>query len=362
MDFTKKLLIAGIIVIFTIIVWQLLYVRIKLFNELNQENFSLFATTQQNEFTSIESNNSITIQHINSEYSNLPLREYCIKSSYNSAFTGNYINLDMLQYVINRGCRFLDFEVYYISDEKGKYAPMVSYSTDNTFMTLGSENSILLDTVLSSVAANSFSPPCPNYKDPVIVNLRIKSNNMDVYKAVAASIDNTIRAKLYVDRKSKQTPYPAIPVTDDTLLSEIMGSIIISVDKTIVRDYKNYTSCNTDDTSCYDLTNYINIESGSEELNLVRYSDLTNQCVFPINILNDNIHTTAKTMKMAVPDTLNTNTLNPNIKDFILNYGCQNVFYRFYKNDKPLKNYENFFNDNKSAFVPLANAIPYFQQ
>lgn len=34
------------------------------------------------------------------------IRNYCIKSSSNSAYTGGYMNLNMIKYVLSRGCRF----------------------------------------------------------------------------------------------------------------------------------------------------------------------------------------------------------------------------------------------------------------
>ena len=33
-----------------------------------------------------------------------PLREYCIKSSYNTALSGNYTSTDTIKYVRGRGC------------------------------------------------------------------------------------------------------------------------------------------------------------------------------------------------------------------------------------------------------------------
>jgi hypothetical protein len=280
------------------------------------------------------------------------------------------MNLDMIKYVLTRGCRFLDFEIYYIgktvldknNKEITKYTPQVAYSTDNSFTTINTENSILLDKVLTAVVSNAFSPPAPNVKDPLFINLRIKSNNKDVYKAVAASIDNTIRDKLYVDTTSKKTPYPAIHIKSSTPMSDIMGKIILCIDKTVVRNYKDYTNCDGSMKHCYDLKNYINMDTGSEELNLLRYSEVMEQCIIPININNDNITTNVKTMKYVIPNTKYDNSKNPNISDFILKYSAQIPAYRFYKNDNQLQKYEEFFNDNSSAFVPLAIAIPYFKK
>ena len=51
------------------------------------------------------------IRSLEKKYSDLPLKEYCIKASYNSAVSGNYVNKNMLKHVLSRGCRFLDLEI-----------------------------------------------------------------------------------------------------------------------------------------------------------------------------------------------------------------------------------------------------------
>jgi hypothetical protein len=364
MKLIKKVLISIVIVIFIYVIWRLLKNRVEIKNV--NENFSMFSSSSTNEIDNVKGNGTIKIESCKENFAMLPLREYCIKASYNSALSGNYVNLDMITYVLNRGCRFLDFEIFYIAETKSdktiRYTPRVAYSTDNTFTTINSENSILLDNVLTTVINSAFSSPTPNLKDPLFINLRVKSNNKEVYKAVAASIDNTIRQKLYVDTNSSQTPYPAIPITHDTLLSDVMGKIIICFDKTIDRYYKDSTNCEPSDSTCYDLTDYINIETGSEDLNLLRYSEVMDQCTVPFNIKNNNLHTDVKTMKYVIPNIKNDNSKNPNISDFVLKHSAQIPAYRFYKKDKGLQEYEEFFNENHAAFVPLAIAIPYFKK
>jgi len=363
MNLIKKVLIILIIALFIYIVVSLLMQRYKNINyRVEKENFSILNSSEQNEFESLKQSNNVLIQNSSKHYSNLPLKEYCIKTSYNTALTGKYINLDMVKYLIRRGCRFLDFEVFYIKTtsvvnnvDVTSHTLHVAYSKDNTFVTLNTENSILLEKVLTAVITSAFIGPCPNFNDPLFINLRIKSNNTDVYKAVASCVYSTIKDRLYTDNNGL-----AINVTKDTILSDIMGKIILCIDKTVVRDYKNYTSCVENDKTCHDLTKLTNMQTGSEDLNLIKYNDLVNQCSVPINILNDNIHTDIKTMKLVVPNPLGTYA-NPNIKDFVYRYSCQDIAYRFYVNDRELSLYEDFFDDNKSAFVPLAIAIPYFE-
>lgn len=368
----KKFLIVITIIIFLVIIWRLIIIRLNLQNISETEGFSLFSSAKDNEVTSLESKSKINIKNTDvSGVLNLPLKELCVKASYNSASSGNYVNTSMLQYVINRGVRYLDFEVFYISDngkEDGHFKPVVSTSTDPTFMVLNSENTVLLDTVLISAVANAFSSPCPNYGDPLFINLRIKSNNTDVYKAVASSIDNSIKGKIFVDHNPNAsyildnvTTQKAKKVTKDTLLKDIKGSVVLSIDKTIFPNYTNYTKCDASGTNCYDLTNYTNIHTGSQDMNLILYNMLSTVPTIQIN--DDNLHTTVQTITVTIPDNLylmNPSNNNPDYADCVLKYSCQIVPYRFYHNDTALEKYEKFFNANGAAFVPLSVAISHF--
>jgi hypothetical protein len=74
--------------------------------------------------------------------------------------------------------------------------------------------------------------------------------------------------------------------------------------------------------------------------------------------------TSVKNMYVIMPD-INTNKKyikNPDYKNFVKDYGTQIVPYKFYNKDSQLTEYEKFFNDNKTAFVPMAIAIDYFSQ
>jgi hypothetical protein len=295
------------------------------------------------------------MKNVSSSYSKLPLMEFCIKGSYNSALTGNYINAEMLKYLLSRGCRFFDFEVFYIQDPtSGIYSPQVAYSTDNKFVTIDTKNSILLDNILSTLVANGFSSNIsPNSNDPLFINLRIKSNNHDVYSAVAKSVHFAISNKLYPK-----------PVTQNTPIESLMGNIVLSVDKTIDYNYKNFTSCKKNTPTCYDLTKFINIESGSSNMALNRYKNILSQNNISLQIQNDNLYTNIKKLtnyiNLVLPDVLPENAANPDIEDFIMNYACQIVPFKFYQLDNGLNKYETFFNDNNAGIVPLSAAIIYY--
>jgi len=351
MNLTKKLLIFIIIIIFTYILWRLIYRRSEILKKINERNegFNLF-NTPESELANVQNSTPVIIQSINPDYTNRPLRDYVIKSSYNTAITGNFVNLDMVQYVLKRGCRFLDFEVFLIEG-----SPQVAYSTDKSYDTIDTDNHILLDSVLTSAVSNAFSGTSPNSNDPLFIHLRIKSKDPNIYKVVAKSIDFALKSKLYNGQ-----------VSNNTKLSEIMGKVVIIMDKTITRNYKELSACSSGDNNCYDLTKVINMESGSEILYLQRYSEILNQCSIPPHILdnckeNNDICTNVSFMRLIVPDINFKNTQNPEYTDFISKYGAQMIPFRFYSLDGGLKNYETFFNDNKSAIVPLAYAIRYLK-
>lgn len=379
MSVFKKILILLTILIMLYIIWQLIQIRFSLKKQMIEnpkENFiglDLFKSTKEKELSKVENTSKVNITNANKNSLQMPLKELCIKASLNSAISGSNVNLDMLQYVINRGVRYLDFEVFYINpDGSGNFVPVVASSTDPNFVSLDTENHILLDNVLSSAVSYGFSSPCPNYKDPLFINLRIKSNNKEVYNAVAISIDNSIKNKIYsdlndnvyIDTALNTSVNKAKKVTKNTILNDIMGCVIISIDKTIYPNYLEYTKCDSNPTKpCYDLKNYINIQNGSNDMNLYLYSYLSPRLTYQIN--DDNKRTNVETINVAIPDNvylMNSSNNNLDYADCILKYGCQIVPYRFYHYDDALEKYEEFFNMGNGAFVSLANAISYYNK
>jgi hypothetical protein len=339
MLFYKKILIAIIIVIISYVLWKLIVRRNKPI--YNKEGF-VFFSSPETDLSSLKKDNNVKIQNTNVKQYDLPLKEFCIKASYNSAYTGSYINKDMVKYVISRGCRFLDFEVYMI---EGK--PYVGYSTDPSYTILDTKNSVLLDNIFNIIVSNAFTTlGCPNSSDPIFINLRIKSNDPSVYKEVAKTVDVNLKSKLY----DKQ-------VTKTTKLSALIGKIILTIDKTLNYDYKSLSKCSPSDKYCIDLSRYVTLENGSEDLFLIKYNDIMRETTNPVHILNDNIHTDVRNMMYISPD-INSKT-NNNMFQLIKDYGAQIVPYRFYFKDAELTKYEDFFDENKSAFVPLSNLIKY---
>ena len=313
---------------------------------------NMIGAVDNDEYLSVKNNKNFlsmgNIQSIEPKYANLPIKDYCIKSAFNAATSGKKINKNMVKFALSRGCRLLDFEVFY-SKKGDNYQTVVAESTDPEFKVFDTENSLLLRDIFSTVVSNAFSGNSPNKKDPLFIHLRIKTKDTNCYKEVAKAIDSTLKSKLFEG-----------DVTRETKLSEIMGKIVIVVDKTVHRDYKEYAKCNSNDVSCYDLSNYLNIESGSQTINLLGLTSLENQAANPPLIKDDNVSTTAISSKLVLP--YQKITTNPDMRKMILNYGAQMVGYRYHLVDENLMDCETFFNDSKGGIVPLAAAIPYFER
>jgi hypothetical protein len=122
------------------------------------------------------------------------LRDYYIKSSYNSCSTGQFkndwVNLCALENVIKQGCRCLDFEIYEVDGQA-----VVATSNSTKFTEKGTYNSLSIDSVIKTISekavSNSMSTEhCPNPFDPLFLHFRIKSNHVEIYNSVATSLSN----------------------------------------------------------------------------------------------------------------------------------------------------------------------------
>jgi len=117
------------------------------------------------------------------KYTSYPILDYYIASSYNSCAAGgsldDYVSMGALKTVIKQGARLLDLEIYMVDR-----VPVVAVSPyKNVNCVKGSKNSLPLlgsDGVLDTISKYAFAlNACPNNKDPLFINFRIKSDKMD---------------------------------------------------------------------------------------------------------------------------------------------------------------------------------------
>jgi len=287
---------------------------------------------------------SPAITSITKKMYDIPLNQVCIKASYNSAFDGKKISTDMLGYVMSRGCRFLDFELYL--DGGTVY---VNYSTDPTFSTFentntnASTNGVSFSSIMTYITDKG-KEIAPNPEDPLFIHLRVKSDNPSIYTKISdvfgkpAKKTNTYN--VYKDQ-----------INGNTNLKELKKQIIIAMDRSI-----------RPNDEIGDLANYISVFTGGSTWSIDRYSEIKNQKTSPPKPNDDFKTTDVNQLKLALPD-LEKNSSNPTTPfDFIKNYGIQTIACRFYKNDIFNDLCEDIFAEHQSAFVPLGYVLNYIKR
>jgi hypothetical protein len=260
---------------------------------------------------------------------NNALRNYCIKSSFNSAYTGGYMNLDMIKYVLQRGCRFLDFQVF-IKD----HTAIVAYSKEDYYNAFSSNAPALsLAGVFSTINMHAFNEHSPNPNDPIFIQIRILSDFSSAESIVAETNSTTFTVNLYSD----PTTGHAIPIDLNIQMNKLQSKVVI------VTDQSEATSTS--------LSKYTNLFT--DTTNVRRYTE--NQLTYqPINPPNPEPFL----FQIVLPNLgyfFGVN--NPDALYLIQNYGTQVIAQAFYSSDLNLENYEALFDQYKSAFVRISDIV-----
>jgi len=163
--------------------------------------------------------------------SKFKLRDYYIKSAYNAfnpdKFKNSNVSMDAFLYVIARGCRFIDFEVFSVDNE-----PVISSSSVNSYNYKETFNHIPLSEAFEVLGSYVFSgAKCPNPGDPFIIHMRIMSRNITMYDNLAKIISQskTVARNLLGPKYGRE--YQSKDLGNENLL-DFKGKIILMVDGT----------------------------------------------------------------------------------------------------------------------------------
>ena len=232
------------------------------------KEYTTLTTPIQSEFT----NNPYCtkIKNVNIDYYSLPLHQFCIKSSYNSVVTGKYTHIEMICFLLNCGVRYFDFEILLKQDEMDskKWRPIITYTSDPHYRIVETVDYVLLDDVLKTLNEKAFSSKtAPNAEDPLFLFFRIKPNDTNdpatsiIYKTVAESIESKLKnsGRLYTEVLSYHT-----------LLRPLIGKIVILVDgypnSFIIEDWYRYQNGDRKKKSyIHSKSNYITSTPGENE-------------------------------------------------------------------------------------------------
>jgi hypothetical protein len=282
-------------------------------------------------------NNKIKSIDIKYNTFNNNLLDYYIKTAYNCCSGGNYkndyVNTCNLINVLKQGCRGLDFEIYSIDDN-----PVVATSTSNNYYVKETYNYVKFSEVMHILSNYAFSQStAPNCTDPIIIHLRISSNNQKMFSKFAhlfESYNNLLLGKTY-SYENQGKNIGNIPILN------LKGKIIIMVDKT-----------NTSFLDNRAFLEYVNITSNSIFMRALHYYDIKNTPDIT-ELQNYN----KQNMTIAMPD-IGSNPQNP-CGIVVRETGCQLIAMRYQYIDQYIEENIAFFNENGFAFVLKPERLRY---
>lgn len=274
---------------------------------------------------------------------NHKLRDFYIKSSYNSCSSGQFkndwVDLCALSNVILQGCRVIDLEVYMVDDRA-----VVATSDSIKVTEKGTYNSLWIDDVLKHISVNAISSSmttsmCPNANDPLFLHFRIKSDNVDVYNQIADALVKYLDSKLLGNEYSYENNGNNLGMID---LKTFLGKVIIVVDK-LDNQFRG--------TKMEEL---VNILGNSAFLRSIPYND-----VIYTPDMDELIDYNKKNMTITYPN-LSYKSKNYNSSS-TMQYGVQMSCMCFQTNDSFLQAYNTLFNQAGSAFLLKPENLRYTQ-
>lgn len=267
------------------------------------------------------------------------LRDFYIASSLNSCCSKGgqmytYASTDALKNVIKQGARALDFEIFTVD---GK--PVISASTSsNSNYVKATLNSVPFDEAMLTVRNYCFSSGfVQNYRDPVIINLRM-STGIDVYDSMAKSIksafcgsDQRDNCKHLLHKKHK---HDADGYNIGAMkMSELQGKVIIfcTGSESIYRnkpDFYDLVSGSASSVFLRQLSHYDVLYGAGNDPDLINYNK--------------------KNMSAVIAAPGEDTTIAASTP---LYYGCQMVFMDYSNTDNNLAFLLSKFNKAGTAFI-----------
>ena len=256
------------------------------------------------------------------------LFDYYIKTAYNAcsggSYKNDYVDVDILKAVIKQGVRCLDFEVYSVDGQ-----PVVATSTSDDYYIKETFNSVNFAAVMDTINNYAFAGgTCPNPTDPLLIHLRIKSNNQEMYSKLAdifKSYDNIMLGKDYSFENAGKNLGGAPLLT-------FRKKVILIVDKINNAFLENQ-----------DFLEYVNLTSNSVFMRAYNYDGVKNNS--DVNELTEYNKTG---MTIVFPDK-GVNPVNPSAI-LCRTYGCQMVAMRYQYVDNFLEENAVFFDRCGYAF------------
>jgi hypothetical protein len=272
-----------------------------------------------------------------SEQFSYTFKDYYIKTAYNCCSGGSYkndfVDTCILKDILKQGVRGLDFEIFSIDDK-----PVVATSTSDSYYIKETFNYINFADVMNIIRDYAFSSSgSPNKDDPIIIHLRIKSTNQEMYKNFAKLLegfDSLLMSKDY-DSEYYGKNFGNVE------LQKLKGKIVIIVDRS-----------NTSFLECPEFYKFINMTSNSVFMRALHYYDIKYS-----PDMSELIEYNKQNMTIGMPDK-GANPENPS-SVVMRETGCQLLGMRYPYIDVNVEENDVFFDENGHAFVLKPEPLRY---
>ena len=312
----------------------------------------------------------------------LSICQYAIKASYQTAWDGQDVSQDMIQYVLQRGCRWLQFDVFWdypsgaVSKESNSYTGVVSYTTDPKYL-LSGVSKLAISDVFNHISQNAFNTT-PNNGDPLFIQLTPKyidppdtpgntSYRSNLYGSIAHSIiSQFLTSRIYFGS-----------LDPNTSMEKLMGKVVFIVDNTVTPLYATKTYCNPKFPEskqdpekmdkCYELMTYMNaVNNDKVNMNTYNYGKIQDMSNITLQIKVDNVNNynvNTSTIGQVIPldKTGIIRLANTDSRGMYQNYSMNIVPMMYWIYDLPLKRDEAIYNTRGSAIAPLSYVYKYIQ-
>ena len=264
------------------------------------------------------------------------LRDYYVKSAYNAcsggSYRNDYVSTCVLKNLLKQGIRGLDFEVFSVDGE-----PVVATSTSDNYCVKETYNYVPFAEVMETIQLAFTGSYAPNPTDPVLLSLRIKSENPDIYGKMAA-IFKTYDSRFLGPEYSFENGGKNM---GDVKLQNLMGKIVLIVDRS-----------NTSFLESQEFYEYVNMCSNATYMRLLHYYDVK----YTMDIV-ELIEYNKLCMTFALPDK-GANPPNPS-SVVMRECGCQMLGMKYQTIDENVEENDVFFDEVGYAFALKPEPLRY---
>ena len=291
-------------------------------------------------------NENVQIQHAidTQEQHKYPIVDFYMSGSYNSCSAGqlqdDWVSLEPLKTVLKRGIRVVDFEIYMLPTGVPVVAvgknPVINSKIkckNYDIRTKGSYDYVTIPQVFETINSYGFNYS-PTQNDPIFINLRIKTKNMNVFGLLEKNINKYFNGKLMPPKYGKGGKLLRSPdqYIHNRPLKDFRNKVVIMVED-FCGNYKSHPG----------FFELVNLECTPGNLRVMTDTDIKN------SDLRQMVKENKETMVLTKPN--DTMPISNSKSSVHREYGCQIILMNFGLYDDRLKNHLKFFREKGTSIA-----------